>query len=862
VLALHDRYGNACDSLPEGTLLSRICPTTCELECSAVMTQCAEQLPCSDDPTGELSISLFGDHGPRTFLGSTAVDESRVDVCRSVVVHDYFCNFKVGVIFGVLGLELLPSYPADSQLSEVCPVTCGACPPAQLCPSCPDDADGVLDAVGTNCTQALSMLGSCSFDLHESNPVYPLLGESPWNFTVLQCEHHEHLPCVPDIMTAGQANESVRRINASHYIFGYTPPVVGYLQLSLMLDGEHQKGDYLSSTAGSVSGRFADDMSPVVVLAQDQTQALASVSTASGSGLDVMTSGESVTIYIQANKLEDGVVTPRQHLGDTVGVEVDGISLKAPAVSQYLHNGSYLIEFTPEARDATVPRWDLNIHVLLNGDDVADSPFAVAVVPGPVDVLTSTVIGSGLIGTLAGISDTITLVLRDRLWNLRFEEDDITAVFFRQENVGAAGEWIYDDASDLVETLLFHNGAPWNSTVASNCPETCNVCENHCNVAAGCVNDPHDVLASIGTSCVWAGALGCGEQFHTYVPLIPPGVRVAELCPAMCGGCCVDVETGEAWNWLAGNVSLELGHNVSSCADLEASCANANVLGSCPLTCAACPPDTPSVAPPGQTTTQGDLFLSVDASWATATGTTTTQTLQQGEDTSLGFPSVFWAVYALPGDTILFSTQLLGGAGSLSDSYIEVYASDYTSQIDRIAYNDDGGPGLASYLVWECQFAGLYYFTVRAFATSYQFGQFAATLQLLNPELNPRADCLSDCVDDPQDLVSFLSDDVLYGWGSCEEIADELGCGDDADLHSLTHVKTEDELVATNETHLYRSYGSIYFTNQTYELRYHLKTAGVYMPVIVVRAHHRVHRFIQNVVSVFANLVTVVRFVG
>eukprot|EP01046_Picozoa_sp_COSAG06_P080053 COSAG06_NODE_27400_length_594_cov_0.777778_1_plen_35_part_10 len=35
-----------------------------------------------------------------------------------------------------------------------------------------------------------------------------------------------------------------------------------------------------------------------------------------------------MTIYIQANKLEDGVVTPRQHLGDTVGVEVDGISLK------------------------------------------------------------------------------------------------------------------------------------------------------------------------------------------------------------------------------------------------------------------------------------------------------------------------------------------------------------------------------------------------------------------------------------------------------------------------------------------------------------------------------------------------------
>ena len=109
------------------------------------------------------------------------------------------------------------------------------------------------------------------------------------------------------------------------------------------------------------------------------------------------------------------------------------------------------------------------------------------------------------------------------------------------------------------------------------------------------------------------------------------------------------------------------------------------------------------------------------------------------EDVPLQFP-----FNSTAGSMMTFRTELY----SLADSYIELYSSTG----EMLAYDDDGGDGLASYLEWTCPSDGTYSLNVRAYSDGNQFGDSMLTVT---------------------GVASVLSDSCMTCLGSLDTVEDQ-----------------------------------------------------------------------------------------
>ncbi len=117
-----------------------------------------------------------------------------------------------------------------------------------------------------------------------------------------------------------------------------------------------------------------------------------------------------------------------------------------------------------------------------------------------------------------------------------------------------------------------------------------------------------------------------------------------------------------------------------------------------------------------------DLFLpSVDDhgnDYQTATAVSVPGTVAGGIE--VGNDEDYFSFQATAGELYVFETTLLG----LSDSTLTLYDQDGTTQL---AFNDDGGFGLASRIQWRATDSGTFYLRVAAFASS-QTGTYLLSL--------------------------------------------------------------------------------------------------------------------------------------
>eukprot|EP01051_Picozoa_sp_SAG22_P005060 SAG22_NODE_290_length_12941_cov_3.715465_1_plen_2481_part_10 len=170
------------DDIAAGTLLSSLCPVTCDA--------CPEPPVCSDDPDGLVSATAPASHQTCqalcqgfAYMGLQAAEmcscgnsygkyvcpdvepippceddpDSRLPMaCPGVLQQGLTCDTDLSSIDS--------QFTETIMVSSLCPVTCGVCTP------CADDPDGVLP---TSCAEAAAGVpGGCGQDLHEVNDMF------------------------------------------------------------------------------------------------------------------------------------------------------------------------------------------------------------------------------------------------------------------------------------------------------------------------------------------------------------------------------------------------------------------------------------------------------------------------------------------------------------------------------------------------------------------------------------------------------------------------------------------------------------------------------------------------------------------
>eukprot|EP00474_Spongospora_subterranea_P005088 CRZ05546.1 hypothetical protein [Spongospora subterranea] len=188
---------------------------------------------------------------------------------------------------------------------------------------------------------------------------------------------------------ASLTHDSITHAGSGVYTTLFTPTLVGTYQMVAML------------------GTVPISGSPFTVVVSPGAP-VASTSTASGSSLSTAISGIQQSFNVSARDSQSNLIAVDAAVVTAV-VSCGGVS----GSSSWLGGGLYKIIYTPSTKGSSC-----SLTVQIGGSNINGSPFTLKVTAGAAESSTSTVSGSGLSTSIAGVGVSLSVVLKDLSSNL------------------------------------------------------------------------------------------------------------------------------------------------------------------------------------------------------------------------------------------------------------------------------------------------------------------------------------------------------------------------------------------------------------------------------------------------------------